>query len=103
LHDIPYVLDRTNFQPELTLRNAIRHVLARNEKKHQRSAEIVVRTLTRCTIAFYQSRLTRGSLYEGARRTSSSFGGQGYTHTDGRQGFENPGPNRLDGKPQRPS
>jgi len=32
LHGIRYVLDRTNFQPELTLRNAIRHVLARNEE-----------------------------------------------------------------------
>jgi len=49
LHGIPYVLDRTNFQPELTLRNAIRHVLACNEKKRQQSAEIVVRTLARCT------------------------------------------------------
>jgi len=37
------VLDRTNFQPELTLRNAIRHVLACNEKTRQHSAEIVVR------------------------------------------------------------
>lgn len=40
LHHIHYVLDRTNFQPELTLRNAIRHVLARNEQKRH-SAELV--------------------------------------------------------------
>ncbi|KAH9043081.1 PP-loop family-domain-containing protein [Lactarius pseudohatsudake] len=33
LHRIHYVLDRTNFQPELTLRNALRHVLASKEKK----------------------------------------------------------------------
>lgn len=37
------MLDRTNFQPELTLRNAIRHVLASNEKEKRRSAELVVR------------------------------------------------------------
>jgi tRNA(Ile)-lysidine synthase TilS/MesJ len=42
LHEIRYVLDRTNFQPELTLRNAVRHVLASNEKQRH-SAEIVVR------------------------------------------------------------
>ncbi|KAH9005313.1 PP-loop family-domain-containing protein [Lactarius hatsudake] len=35
LHHIHYVLDRTNFQPELTLRNALRHVLASREKKPQ--------------------------------------------------------------------
>ncbi|KAH9079569.1 PP-loop family-domain-containing protein [Lactarius deliciosus] len=33
LHHIHYVLDRTNFQPELTLRNALRHVLASREKR----------------------------------------------------------------------
>jgi len=32
LHGLRYVLDRTNFQPDLTLRNAIRHVLASNER-----------------------------------------------------------------------
>ncbi|KAI0306426.1 PP-loop family-domain-containing protein [Multifurca ochricompacta] len=33
-HNIPYILDYTNFQPELTLRNAIRHVLSNNEQEH---------------------------------------------------------------------
>ena len=33
-HRIHYVLDPTNFQPDLTLRNAIRHVLDINEQKH---------------------------------------------------------------------
>lgn len=39
-HRIHYVLDRTNFQPELTLRNALRHVLTRNEQKSH-SAKLV--------------------------------------------------------------
>jgi tRNA(Ile)-lysidine synthase len=43
LHKIPYVLDRTNFQPDLTLRNAIRHMLANNEKKRDSAAVPVVR------------------------------------------------------------
>lgn len=38
------MLDRTNFQPDLTLRNAIRHVLASNEKnKDRHSAKTPVR------------------------------------------------------------
>jgi tRNA(Ile)-lysidine synthase len=41
LHKIRYVLDRTNFQPDLTLRNAIRHVLASNEKKRHSAEEPV--------------------------------------------------------------
>jgi tRNA(Ile)-lysidine synthase TilS/MesJ len=56
LHGIPYVLDRTNFQPELTLRNAIRHVLACNEKKRQHPAEIVVRLLLVAQSCFLKNR-----------------------------------------------
>jgi len=43
LHDIRYVLDPTNFQPDLTLRNAIRHVLVNNEKKRDSALVPVVR------------------------------------------------------------
>ncbi|KAI9507362.1 hypothetical protein F5148DRAFT_1285277 [Russula earlei] len=39
LHGIRYVIDRTNFQPDLTLRNAIRHVLACNERKARSLSE----------------------------------------------------------------
>lgn len=41
-HKIRYVLDRTNFQPDLTLRNAIRHMLANNEKKRDSVAAVPV-------------------------------------------------------------
>jgi tRNA(Ile)-lysidine synthase len=37
------VLDRTNFQPDLTLRNAIRHVLDINEQKHHPTIKKLVR------------------------------------------------------------
>jgi len=42
LHKIRYVIDRTNFQPDLTLRNAIRYILANNEKKHDSAPVPVV-------------------------------------------------------------
>ena len=51
------MLDRTNFQPEVTLRNAIRHVLACNEKKRQHPAEIVVRLLLVAQSCFFKKKI----------------------------------------------
>ncbi|KAI0283064.1 PP-loop family-domain-containing protein [Russula aff. rugulosa BPL654] len=42
LHKIRYVVDRTNFQPDLTLRNAIRHMIANNEKKRDPAVPVPV-------------------------------------------------------------
>jgi tRNA(Ile)-lysidine synthase TilS/MesJ len=74
LHKIRYVIDRTNFQPDLTLRNAIRHILANNEKKRD-SAPVPTQSLVYDRIE--SSSDVDVFFYEGATtHTSSSYGGQ---------------------------
>jgi hypothetical protein len=79
LHELPYVTDYTNFQPDLTLRNAIRHVLVNNEKKRLSTQPAVVRLLPLCT--FGVEILIWLSMV-GATPSSSHLGGQGGSHED---------------------
>ena len=81
MHQIRYVIDRTNFQPDLTLRNAIRHVITNNEKNRDSTALVPV---VRLCIDRIESESDVDVFFnEGDTTTSSSYGGQDHANDVG--------------------